>query len=57
MEGERARTLCEWAIYALEQGDTARSEAMWREARSIFEKIGAQVEAARMEDRPKFAAG
>jgi class 3 adenylate cyclase/tetratricopeptide (TPR) repeat protein len=52
MEGERARTLREWARYELRHGDKAKGQAMWRESREIFERLGAVREAGRMENLP-----
>jgi tetratricopeptide (TPR) repeat protein len=52
MEGERARTLRAWAEYELKRGDRARGAAMWQEAREIFARLGADLEAARMGDAP-----
>jgi tetratricopeptide (TPR) repeat protein len=52
MEGERAHTLRAWANYELERGDQARGMTLWNEAREIFERIGATLEATRMADLP-----
>jgi tetratricopeptide (TPR) repeat protein len=52
MEGERAKTLRAWAQYDLEQGDPTRGMARWTEAREIFERIGASLEANRMAELP-----
>lgn len=52
MEGERAHTLRAWAHYELQRGDQARGTALWNEAREIFERIGAGLEAMRMADLP-----
>jgi tetratricopeptide (TPR) repeat protein len=48
IEGERARTLREWARYELRRGNKERGTQLWEEARSIFEKLGAQMEVERM---------
>ena len=48
MEGERARTLKAWAQCELERGNRTRGQDMWREAQTVFERIGAQLEAERM---------
>ena len=47
-EGERARTLREWARYEMDQGDLARGEEMWREARDGFARLGMDLEVERM---------
>ena len=52
IEGERARTLREWARYELRRGNRERGTQLWEEARSIFEKLGAQMEVERMADMP-----
>lgn len=40
MIAERAKTLKAWAEYELQQGDRAKGEAMWQEARELFERLG-----------------
>lgn len=45
----RARTLREWARYKLDSGDRVNGEKMWREARGLFETLGAQKEVERMQ--------
>jgi predicted ATPase/class 3 adenylate cyclase len=52
MEGERARTLRAWARFELERGDRVRGEALWNEARTLFEQLGADPEVARMDSLP-----
>ena len=52
IEGERARTLREWARFELRRGNRERGTQLWEEARSIFEKLGAQMEVERMADIP-----
>jgi DNA-binding SARP family transcriptional activator/tetratricopeptide (TPR) repeat protein len=47
-EGERARTLRAWATYELERNDRAGGEAMWQQAREIFERLGMTLEVERM---------
>jgi tetratricopeptide (TPR) repeat protein len=49
-EGERARTLQAWARHEMEQGNSKRGEEMWREARSIFVRLGMELEVGRMTD-------
>src|SRR5574341_309936 len=53
MEGERARTLRAWARHELSNGDAQKGEAMWNEARDIFTRLGAPLEAERMADLPQ----
>jgi tetratricopeptide (TPR) repeat protein len=48
MEGERARTLKAWAQHMLDHGNVNQGQTLWLEARAIFQKIGAEVEAERM---------
>jgi tetratricopeptide (TPR) repeat protein len=48
MEGERARTLTTWASYEGAQGNTERASELRREARDLFIKIGAKLEAERL---------
>jgi tetratricopeptide (TPR) repeat protein len=52
MENERALTLRAWARHALAAGDRAEGERMWNEAREIFTRIDADMEAARMAELP-----
>ena len=47
-EGERARTLREWAKYEMDQGDLARGEAAWQKARDLFARLGMELEVERM---------
>jgi hypothetical protein len=51
IEGERARTLREWARYEFKTGNKQRAAKMWQDARDIFAKIGAEMEVQRM-NRP-----
>ena len=48
-QGERARTLREWAGYEIEQGDSERGAALWQEAREIFDRLGMELELHRMD--------
>jgi len=48
MEGERARTLREWAKYELGRDNKEQGIQLWNEARDIFEKLGAEMEVRRM---------
>ncbi|HEX5840194.1 MAG TPA: adenylate/guanylate cyclase domain-containing protein [Anaerolineales bacterium] len=52
IDGERARTLREWARYELRRGNQIRGTQLWEEARSIFEKVGAHLEVERMMELP-----
>ena len=49
LDGERARTLREWAQYERRRGNQEKGAALWQEARATFEKLGARLEVARME--------
>lgn len=51
INGERARTLREWARYEFKTGNKQRAAKMWQDARDIFAKIGAEMEVQRM-NRP-----
>jgi tetratricopeptide (TPR) repeat protein len=50
LDGERARTLREWAKYELEQGNEEKGKWMWLEAREIFAGLDAYQEVKRMDD-------
>ena len=52
LDGERARTLVEWARYKIKSNDRERGLEMWKEAREIFTRLGAQIEVDRMADEP-----
>jgi class 3 adenylate cyclase/predicted ATPase len=52
IEMERARTLREWAKSIFRIGDQEQAENMWREARAIFAKLGADMEVQRMVTPP-----
>ncbi|MCG8351498.1 MAG: tetratricopeptide repeat protein [Chloroflexales bacterium] len=49
LASERARTLREWACYALQSGDKERGQAMWQEAYALFAQLGMDLEVARMD--------
>jgi tetratricopeptide (TPR) repeat protein len=49
INGERARTLREWARYLFKTGDQERAAAKWQAAREIFAKLGAEMEVQRMD--------
>lgn len=48
LDGERARTLREWAQYELHRGNRDKGLALWQEARDIFVELGAKKEVERM---------
>jgi predicted ATPase/class 3 adenylate cyclase len=52
IEGESARTLREWAKYELRRDNKEQGIKLWEEARSIFEKLGANLEVERMATLP-----
>jgi tetratricopeptide (TPR) repeat protein len=52
MNGERARTLREWAKYELKSGDKKQGRKLWKKARDIYNKMGAQMEVERMNEMP-----
>jgi class 3 adenylate cyclase/tetratricopeptide (TPR) repeat protein len=51
IEGERARTLWEWAKYEFSKEANERGRALWEEALAIFRKLGAYREVERMTER------
>ena len=53
IDGERARTLREWARYELKNGDTKQGKNLWKKARDLFDKLGARMEVDRMKELPK----
>ena len=52
IDGERARTLREWARYELKHGDKKQGKKLWKQARDLFDKLGAQMEVERMKELP-----
>jgi hypothetical protein len=52
LDGERARTLREWAKHKFKSDDRERGVEMWKEARGIFTRLGAKIEVERMADEP-----
>jgi tetratricopeptide (TPR) repeat protein len=48
INGERARTLREWARHEFKTGNKQRAAKMWQDARDIFATIGAEMEVQRM---------
>jgi class 3 adenylate cyclase/predicted ATPase len=53
IEVEQARTLREWARYEFGGGNREQGAMLWREARDIFSKLGAQLEVERMKELPE----
>ncbi|HKG54434.1 MAG TPA: adenylate/guanylate cyclase domain-containing protein, partial [Anaerolineales bacterium] len=53
INGERARTLREWARYEFRMNNREQAAKMWEEAREIFAKLGADMEVQRMRDFPE----
>jgi tetratricopeptide (TPR) repeat protein len=49
LDGERARTLREWAKSELRQGNKEKGLAMWQEARDTFARLDAHKEVERMD--------
>ena len=52
IDGERARTLREWARYELRGGNREHGLKMWEQARDIFKDLGAEMEVERMAKVP-----
>jgi tetratricopeptide (TPR) repeat protein len=50
LDGERARTLREWAKFELKQGNKEKGMAMWGEARNTFANLDALREVERMDN-------
>jgi DNA-binding SARP family transcriptional activator/tetratricopeptide (TPR) repeat protein len=55
-ELERAWFLRDWAIYELRQGNRSHGQALWQEARGIFEAASLSIEANPMADLPPMPA-
>jgi class 3 adenylate cyclase/predicted ATPase len=53
INGERARTLREWAKYEFRMAHQEQATKMWQEARDIFGKLGADTEVQRMSNLPE----
>ena len=49
LQGERARTLREWARYEIERGNRAGGELLWREVRAVFARLGMDGEVRAMD--------
>ena len=52
IEGERARTLREWAKYEFSRNRKERGRELWEESLNIFTKLGATLEVKRMAELP-----
>jgi len=52
IEMERARTLREWAKHIIKRGDPEKAAELWQQARTIFAKLGAELEVQRMSNLP-----
>lgn len=52
INGERARTLREWAKYEFSADNRDQATKMWQEAREIFATLGADMEVERMANLP-----
>ena len=52
IQGERARTLREWARYEMTRDNQKWALELWEEARLIFEGLGANFEVERMTELP-----
>lgn len=53
INGERARTLREWARYEFSMNNRDQATKMWQEACDIFANLGADMEVQRMSDLPE----
>jgi tetratricopeptide (TPR) repeat protein len=49
---EKARTLRQWSKHLFSAGETERATKMWQDARTIFAKLGADLEVQRMAHIP-----
>jgi tetratricopeptide (TPR) repeat protein len=49
LQGERARTLREWARYEIARGNRASGELLWREVRAVFARLGMDGEVRAMD--------
>ena len=52
INGERARTLREWARYEFKSGVKKQGKALWKKSRDLYVKLGAQLEVDRMDQLP-----
>ncbi|MCI0551421.1 MAG: tetratricopeptide repeat protein [Anaerolineae bacterium] len=52
LNGERARTLREWAKYELGNRDKKQGKKLWKKSRDIYIKLGAKLEVERMNELP-----
>jgi hypothetical protein len=49
LQGERARTLREWARYEIARGNRSGGELLWREVRAVFARMGMDGEVRAMD--------
>ena len=49
LQGERARTLREWARYEIARGNRAAGELLWREVRAVFARLDMDGEVRAMD--------
>ncbi len=49
MDADRASALRDWASWEISGGDQVQGEAMWREARDLFDRLGLELFVARMD--------
>jgi len=49
LQGERARTLREWARYEIVRGNRAGGELLWREVRAVFARLDMDGEVRAMD--------
>jgi class 3 adenylate cyclase/predicted ATPase len=49
LQGERARTLREWAHHEIARGNRAGGELLWREVRAVFVRLGMDGEVSAMD--------
>jgi len=52
INGERARTLREWAKYEFKNGDKKQGKTLWKKSRNLYIKLEAQLEVDRMNELP-----
>lgn len=50
MVGDRARTLREWARHAYRYGNEDRGWELWKQAKALFQRVGADREVVRMDN-------
>ncbi|HEU5104076.1 MAG TPA: tetratricopeptide repeat protein, partial [Roseiflexaceae bacterium] len=50
LQGERARTLRDWARYEIERGNRSGGELLWREVRAVFMRLGMDGDVRAMDE-------